>query len=94
MTEVHTEDQVGRLKNIIVKINQLSNCSNPIQHDPSKHIEKDHHFIKEKLDSGLICSPFVPTRDQLADVHMQELTSVIFQSSITKLRMEDIHSPT
>ena len=27
---------------------------NPMQHDRIKHIEIDKHFIKEKLDSGLI----------------------------------------
>ena len=34
---------------------------NPMQHDQTKHIEIDMHFIKEKLDSGLICPPYVPT---------------------------------
>ena len=26
---------------------------NPMQHNRTKHIEVDRHFIKEKLDSGL-----------------------------------------
>ena len=34
---------------------------NPVQHDCTKHVEVDRHFIKEKLESGLICTPFVPT---------------------------------
>ena len=34
---------------------------NPMQHDRTKHIEIDRHFIKEKLDSGLICTPYGPT---------------------------------
>ena len=32
---------------------------NPAQHDRTKHIEIDWHFIKEKLSEGLICMPFV-----------------------------------
>lgn len=32
---------------------------NLVQHDCTKHIENDRHFIKEKLDSGLITTPFV-----------------------------------
>jgi hypothetical protein len=31
------------------------------QHDQTKHIEVDRHFIKEKLESSLICTPYVPT---------------------------------
>ncbi|RDX85725.1 Copia protein, partial [Mucuna pruriens] len=35
---------------------------NPIQHDMTKHIEIDKHFIKKKLDSGHIVTTHVPTR--------------------------------
>ena len=45
---------------------------NLVQHDRTKLIEIDKHFIKEKLDSGLICTPYVPTRHQLADVLTQK----------------------
>ena len=34
---------------------------NLVQHDRTKHVEVDRHFIKEKLDSGLICMPCVST---------------------------------
>ena len=30
---------------------------NLVQHDRAKHLEVDRHFIKEKLDSGSICTP-------------------------------------
>ena len=33
-----------------------------------KHIEIDHHFIKEKLDVGIICLPFMPTNQQITDI--------------------------
>ena len=45
----------------------ISIAHNLVQHDRTKHIEIDRHFMKEKLDSGLIITPHVPSCDQLAD---------------------------
>lgn len=36
---------------------------NSIQHDTSKHIEIDRHFIKERLNEGVICMPYVKSSD-------------------------------
>ena len=37
----------------------ISLAHNPLQHDRMKYIEIDKHSIKEKLDSGLIYTPYV-----------------------------------
>jgi hypothetical protein len=36
--------------------------NNPIQHDRTKHVEIDRHFIKDKLDEGTMCMHFVGTK--------------------------------
>ena len=63
-----------------------------MQHDQTKHIEIDKHFIKEKLDSGLICTSYVSTDYQLADVFTKGLSSAKFHADVSKLGMENIYS--
>lgn len=65
---------------------------NPVQHDRTKHIEIDRHFIKEKLENGLVCMSYVPSHQQLADVLTKGLNSSSFHDLIIKLGMEDIYS--
>ena len=72
----------------------ISIAHNPVQHDRTKHFEVDKHFIKEKLDNRLICTPFVSIKDHVADVLTKGLSNNVFQDLISKLGMEDIHSPT
>lgn len=63
---------------------------NPVQHDWTKHVEMDRHFIKEKLESGLICTTYVSTNNQLADISTKELANPSFHSILGKLGMENI----
>ena len=69
----------------------ISIAHNQVQHDQTKHIEIDRHFIKEKLDSRLICTPYVSTDHQLPDILTKGLSSIKFQASISKLGMENIY---
>ena len=84
---------VGPMKPYCDNKSAINIAHNPVQHDRTKHVEMDRHFIKEKLDSGLICTPFIPIGGQVADVLTKELSGSAFQMIIEKLGMNDIHSP-
>jgi len=59
----------------------------------TKHVEIDRHFIKEKLDNGLIATEYIPSRLQLADMFTKGLRTKQFKDLTCKLGMIDIHSP-
>lgn len=69
-------------------------AQNPVQHDRTKHVEVDRHFIKEKLNQKIIQFPFVKSEDQLADVLTKAVSRKVFQNVISKLSMLDIYAPT
>ena len=68
--------------------------NNPVQHDQTKHVEVDRHFIKDHLNQGIINLPFVSSQTQLADILTKAVSGKVFHSSLGKLGIIDIHSPT
>ncbi|CAL8990567.1 unnamed protein product [Prunus brigantina] len=67
---------------------------NPVQHDRTKHVEVDRHFIKEKIEKKIIHLPFVKSEDQLADILTKAVCSRVFYDSLTKLGIGDVYAPT
>ncbi|KAL0556045.1 hypothetical protein IC582_004550 [Cucumis melo] len=72
----------------------ISIANDPVQHDRTKHVEIDRHFIKERLDSGSICIPYIPSSQQIADVLTKGLLKPHFDLCVSKLGLIDIYVPT
>lgn len=41
---------------------------NLVQHDHTKHVEINRHFIKEKIEARMIYIPFVTSENQVANL--------------------------
>ncbi|RDY12006.1 Copia protein, partial [Mucuna pruriens] len=69
----------GPIKLFCDNSSAISIVHNLVQHDRTKHIEIDKHFIKEQLDNGLIVRAHDPTGLQVADVSTKGLPTTRFQ---------------
>ena len=81
------------MKFIVITSLLLVSLLNPVQHDRTKYVEVDKHFIKEELDNGLICTPFVSTNNQISDILSKGLSNKFFEHLLFKMVIENIHSP-
>ena len=54
----------------------------PVQHDRTKHVEVDSHFIKEKFDQKIVWFPFVQSESQLADKLIKAVSKRVFHDTI------------
>lgn len=66
---------------------------NSVQYDRTKHIKRDQHLIREKIDHGISCLLFIKSSIQLADVLKKGHSSNIFSCIMSKMGVCNIYSP-
>ena len=71
----------------------INMVNNSVHHDRTKHVEIDRHFIKEKMDEGMLQIKFVKSGDQLADILTKGVNVVSFVKNCNKMGLLDIFAP-
>ncbi|GJR30912.1 hypothetical protein Tco_1107144 [Tanacetum coccineum] len=74
----------------ILWMSAMALCCNNVQHSRSKHIDIQHHFIREQDEKRVVKLYFVTTDYQLADIFTKALQRERFEFLLPRLGMKSM----
>ncbi|CAN6218258.1 unnamed protein product [Urochloa humidicola] len=69
-------------------ISTIYMSANPVQHQRTKHVEIDLHFVRERVATGAVRVLHVPTSSQYADIFTKGLPTSVFQEFRSSLNVQ------
>lgn len=73
-------------------ISPISMSENPVQHDKSKHVEIDRHFIREQIEGNKVRLVHISTKEQIADLLTKPVSTSTFQYLMSKVGCMNIYA--
>lgn len=68
-------------------------ANNPVLHQRSKHIDIQHHYIRDEVDAKRIELSYIPTEEMIADGLTKPLSAIKYLTFVKQMGMSETDSP-